>query len=185
MKKILPWLLGAVLAVAAGIVTISTPTDAVYRAPFPIRAENGEQATSRTLSATMLDASFADRVTVPESDWHADGNWLVITLSASAPHTEVDADIKLATLLIDGRVFQASERPRASLLGIPLHIGLETEGTLAFELPADLRTGNGELRLSTSYITPRLDDVVALPISLDTLPTARNIDLDASVLGES
>lgn len=182
MKKALPWLLGAALAIAAGLVSANTPSDDVYRAPFVVHGERDEPASARTLIATLNEASFADRVTVPEAVWQADGNWLVITVAASAPQSEVDAGIALATLLVDGRVFQASERPDTTLVGAPLRIGMDTAGMLVFELPPDLRSGQAELRLATSTATPRLDDVIAFPISLDALSTAHSMEIEAPSL---
>lgn len=184
MKRALPWLLGALLALAAVIVTISTPGDEVYRAPFLIQGPaEGDPVTSRTLTAAVLDASFADRVSTDDGDWHAEGNWLVLTIAASAPLTEVDAQIQLSTLVIGDRIFQASERPGNSITGADLRIATDTVGTLAFELPPDVTSGRGELRLTTSYSTPVLDDVVVLPVSLDELPEAQNIDLESPTIG--
>ncbi|MDQ0642756.1 hypothetical protein [Microbacterium murale] len=186
MKRALPWLIGAALALAAGVITVNTPGDEVYRAPFLIRsAGDGDPATSRTLIASVLDASFSERVTVADAEWHADGNWLVVTVAASAPRTEVDARIQLATLVIGDRVFQSSERPGNSMTEADLRVGIDTVGTLAFELPPDVRNGRAEVRLTTSYSTPVLDDVVVLPISLEDLPTANDVDLEAPTLGES
>lgn len=186
MKRALPWLVGAALALAAGVVSVNTPGDEVYRAPFLIRGADDERSvTSRTLIATMHDASFADRVTVTATDWSADANWLVVTVAASAPRTEVDSQIKLATLVIGDRVFRASERPGNSLADSGLRVGIDTVGMLAFELPPDLRTGQGEVHLTTSYYTPVLDDVVVLPVSLDDLPTVKNVDFEAPALGAS
>lgn len=186
MKRALPWLLGAALALAAGAVSVSTPGDEVYRAPFLIQGAGGQHpVTSRMLTATVLDASFADRVTVGDADWHADGNWLVVTISASAPRTEVDARIQLATLVIGDRVFRSSERPGDSITEADLRVGIDTVGVLAFELPPDVQAGSGELRLTTSFATPVLDDVVVLPISLDDLPRVQNVEFAAPALAVS
>lgn len=184
MKRALPWLLGAALATTAVVISAGTPGDEVYRAPFLVHGAGEEHpVASRTLTAASLEASFAEEVTV--ADWHADGNWLVVTVAASVPETEVDARIQLATLVIGDRVFQASERPGNSLTEADLRIGIDTVGMLAFELPPDIHAGQGEVRLTTSFSTPVLDDVVVLPISLDDLPTAQNIDLEAPELRTS
>lgn len=186
MKRMLPWLLGGALALTAGIITASTPGDEVYRAPFLIHSAGEEQpATSRTLTAAVLDASFTDRVTVDDAEWHADGNWLVVAIAASAPQTELDARIQLATLVIGDRVFQSSERPGNSITDADLRIGIDTVGMLAFELPPDVSRGRGELRLTTSYSTPVLGDVNVLPLSLDELPTVQHIELEDPTLGAS
>lgn len=184
MKRAVPWLLGAALALTAGVITVNTPGDEVYRAPFLVQGSSeAHPVTSRTLTATRLDASFTERVTVDDADWHADGNWLVVTIAASAPQTEVDARIQLATLVVGDRIFQASERPGDSITDADLRVGIDTVGMLAFELPPDVQTGHAELRLTTSYSTPVLDDVVALPISLDDLPRVQNVDFAAPTVG--
>jgi hypothetical protein len=186
MRRALPWLLGAALALTAGVITVSTPGDEVYRAPFLIHGSGGEHpVTSRTLTALTLDATFTDRVSVDDAQWHADGNWLVVTLAASAPQTELDARIRLATLVIGDRVFQSSERPGDSITDADLRVGIDTVGMLAFELPPDVQTGRGELRLTTSFATPVLDDVVVLPISLDDLPRVQNIEFAIPALAVS
>lgn len=183
MKRALPWLIGAALALTAGAVSVNTPGDEVYRAPFLIQGSGEEHpVTSRTLNAMTLEASFSDRVTVTDADWHADGNWLVVTIAASAPQTEIDARIRLATLVIGERVFQSSERPGNSITEADLRVGIDTEGMLAFELPPDVHTGDGEVRLTTSFATPVLDDVVVLPISLDDLPRVQNVDVTTPTL---
>ena len=186
MKRMLPWIVGGALALTAGIVTAITPGDEVYRAPFLVHGTGDDQtATSRTLIATVVEASFTERVTVDAADWRADGNWLVVTVSASAPQTEVDARIQLATLRIGDRVFQSSERPGNSITEADLRVGMDTVGMLAFELPTDVHSGTGELRLTTSYATPVLGDVNVLQVPLDDLPVAENIDLEDPALGAS
>lgn len=183
MRRALPWLSGAALVLVAGAVTVSSPTEHALLDPFLIRGGVSEPATSRTLVVQMRAASFADEVTVEESDWSAEGNWLVVTLAASAPRTEVDAAIILATLVVDGRTFQASERLETSLVDTDLHVGADTVGGLAFELPADLDAGAAELRLTPAYSTPELDDVIAIPLVLDEVPRAASIDVGPPMLG--
>ena len=181
MKKALPWIVGAALAAVAGAITVATPSPDTLRAPFAAHAafapdaEEQQSVTTRTLTAAVVDASFAERVEV--SDWRADGNWLVITVAASAPRSEVETGVELATLRVGDEVFQASERVRDTLFDAQLRIGINTVGMLAFELPADIRAGDAELRLSSSTFTPRLDDVVAVTIPLDRLPTASSIEI--------
>lgn len=175
------WVAGTVLVIAAGVVSVITTSVIDQRAPFIVTADAGEEVTSRSLTAVVHDASFTNRVTA--GDWHADGNWLVITLAASAPQTEERAVIELATLEVNGQVFQASERPGTSIVGTPLHVGTDTVGVLAFELPARVRSGDTVLRLSTKTTTPRLDDLVVLPLPLDGLPAEGNIDIVDPQLG--
>ncbi|MFB7250081.1 hypothetical protein [Microbacterium sp. NPDC056234] len=177
MRRALPWLLGTALVLGAGVAVAITPSNTATTQAFLVHGDADEAATGRTLTAQVRDASFAERITVDDGEWDASGNWLVVTVVASAPRTEVGASIHLATLVIGDRTFQASERPRTSLLGADLRVGTDTVGMLAFELPPDVDAGVGELRLVTGYTTPHLDDVVVLPVSLDDLPSAAEIDV--------
>ncbi|HWV48743.1 MAG TPA: hypothetical protein VN035_04745 [Microbacterium sp.] len=175
MKGAVPWVLGAALVVAAGAAVALTPPDVALSQAFSIRGGEGDLVTGRTLTAQVRDAAFTERVVA--GDWAAEGNWLVVTVAASAPQTEVDAAISLAKLEIGDRTFHASERVRDSLLGAALRVGTDTVGMLAFELPADVDAGDAELSLITSYSTPQLDDVVVLPVSLDDLPSEAEIEI--------
>ncbi len=182
-QRFMPLVACAGLILTAGIVTAVTPPATSLRDPFLIRGAPTEAVVARTLTATVQGASFADRVRVAESEWELEGNWLVVELAVAAITTEVDASIAVATLVVDGRVFQASERPPTVLVDTELRVGTDTVGALAFELPAGLRSGTGELRLSARFPTPELDDVIAVPLVLDELPTVRSIDLEEPRLG--
>jgi len=182
VRRALPWAIGGLLVIAAGAVTAVTPDDESLVGPIVQRGSFGDTVESRTLIATASEATFADEVAVPSSDWSAEGNWLVVTVVAAAPTTEVDAAIPLATLVVGDRVFQASERPSASLIATPLRVGIDTVGMLAFELPPDVDSGTAELRLTTSYFTTELDDLVAIPFSLDDLPRTPSAELIDSEL---
>jgi len=56
-------------------------------------------------------------------------------------------------------------------------VGTALVGSVAFELPADLRHGTAELRLSPTTPTPLLDDVIVISLPLDYLPTTTQLDL--------
>ncbi|KJQ56122.1 hypothetical protein [Microbacterium sp. SA39] len=178
-----PWAVGAGLVVIAALVTTATPPEAALLDPFEVRAREDGVATSRTLTAAVVDVTRTARLTMPGLEWEAEGNWLVVELSVAAPTTEVDAAIGVASLLIDGRLFQASERPPASLVDTDLRVGTDTIGMLAFELPEDLRAGVGELRLSGRYPTPELDDVLVFPIDLDQALTEPSVEIEEPRLG--
>jgi hypothetical protein len=182
VRRALPWLLGAVLVVVAGAIVTVTPSDDDVTAPFSVRGAPGDAVQSRTIVATVTDAAFADEIEDP-GGWSAEGNWLLVTVAASAHGTEVDATIQLATLAVDGRVFLASERPGASLRGTALRVGIDTVGVLAFELPPDVTTGTAELRLTTSYLTAELDDLVVVPLVLDGLDRTPHADIPRSEAG--
>ena len=178
MRRATPWLLGAALVVAASAVTALTPTDEDVIGPIEMNGSFGDPVESRTLIAAATDATFADEVAVTGADWSAEGNWLVVTVIASAAHTEVDAAINLATLAVGDRVFQASERPDASLTSTSLRLGIDTVGTLAFELPPDVTSGRAELRLTSSYFTAELDDLITIPLELADVPRTPSVELD-------
>ncbi|WP_341947639.1 hypothetical protein [Microbacterium sp. LWH11-1.2] len=182
--RALPWVIGAVLVLVAGVVTAATPPEQALLDPFVVRgAADGGPATARTLAVVVVDVTRTEHVTMTDEEWEAEGNWLVVELAVSAPTTEVDAAIGVASLLIDGRVFQASERPPATLVATDLRVGTDTVGMLAFELPDDLRSGVGELRLSGRYPTPELDDVIAFRVDLDRASTAPSVEIEAPRLG--
>lgn len=179
----LPWIIGIGLVLAAGVVTTVTPTEQALFDPFPVRGVDDETVTARTISAAMLGATRTERVIMSDEAWEAEGNWLVVELAVSAPTTEVDAAIGVASLMIDGRLFLASERVTATLVDTDLRVGTDTVGMLAFELPDDLRSGVGELRLSGRYPTPELDDVIAYTLDLEELPTEPTVEIERPHMG--
>lgn len=179
MRRALPWIVGGALVVGAGALTAATPSDDSLQGAFGIHGAVGTTVASRDLVVTVTGATFSDEVVGPDPEWSADGNWLIVTLVAAAPTTEVDAAINLPTLAVADRVFQASERPSDSLQGTPLRVGLDTVGTLAFELPDDLRAGAAELRLTPSFFTPELDDLVTVSLDLGELPRADSVELES------
>lgn len=177
------WLIGTGLVAIAALVSGITPPETSLYDPILVRGAAEDTVSSRTLIATVTGASFADEIVSPDGDWQAEGNWLVVEVVASAPTTEEDAEIPLATLRVDGLVFQASERPEDTLMDARLHVGTDTVGVIVFELPEGLRSGAGELRLSSRYSTPELDEVIALPLSLDEASAVATIELSEPTVG--
>lgn len=177
MRRGAAWAAGAVLVLGAGLLTAVTPSvDSLY-GPFLRHGGATDTVTSRTLTASVLAASFADEIVSADGEWSAAGNWLVVEVAASAPTTEEDAEIPFAALHVGGLVVHASERPEDSLLRTPLRVGTDTVGILAFELPEGARGGRAELRLTTEYLTPELDDVIALEIPLDAVGAVPRVEL--------
>lgn len=176
MRRALPWILGIALVIGAGALTVLSPDDDAVVAPIDRRGSAGDEVASRALVAVTGEATFATRIRTDDG-WEADGHWLVVAVTASAPRTEVDAAIRLATLAVDGRVFQSSERVSTSLVGAPLRVGIGTTGMLAFELPPDIDTGAAELRLNTSYFTAELDELVVIDLTLDGLPSTDAVEI--------
>lgn len=173
-----PWLLGTALVLAAGAVTALTPPEDALLDPFVVRAADDDTVKARTIAATVVDVIRAERVMMTDEEWEAEGNWVVVELAVSASTTEVGAAIGVASLVIDGQLFQASERPPAALVGADLRVGTDTVGMLAFELPDDARPGVGELRLSGRYPTPELDDVIAFTLDLGEATTATTVEIE-------
>lgn len=180
-NRALPWILGAALVVGGGALVALTPDDDALVAPIERRGANDETVSSRALIATAVDTRYAQTVETDDG-WSADGNWLVVSVRASAPDTEIDASIRLASLAVGDRVFQASERPFASLVGAPLRVGIDTVGMLAFELPADVDSGTAELRLTPDYYTAELDDLVVITLPLDGIAREDTVELTRSEL---
>lgn len=180
-SRALPWVLGAALVVGAGALVALTPDDDALVAPIERTGAIDETATSRALIATAVDTRFA-RTVETDDGWSADGHWLIVTVIASAPETEVDASIRLATLAVGDRVFQASERPSASLVGSPLRVGIDTVGMLAFELPPDVDSGTAELRLTPDFYTAELDDLVVITLPLDGIAREDAVEITRSGL---
>lgn len=177
MRRSLPWIVGGALVVLAGAVVAATPTEPQLRDEILVRGAVGDEVASRALIATLQDATFTEQVVVPDDEWSAAGNWLVVTVAASAPHTEVDAELGLATLVVGGEEFRASERIRDSITRADLRVGTDTIGQLSFELPEGLRSGAAELRLAPTISTPHLDDVLAIGLTLDALPSTQSVEL--------
>lgn len=184
MRASLVWVVGAALVVCAGVVTAVTPDADAQNDAFLVHGALGQPVHSRVLVARVDDASFADRVTTKDETWQAEGNWLVVELTVAARETEVDAAVRLVTLVVDGREFIASERPATSLVGADLRVGMGTSGMLAFEVPSGL-AGDAELRLSAPHSTPHLDDVIVVPLDLDAIPRQSTVDIVEPRIGDA
>lgn len=162
------WVSGAIgaalVAVAWGVAAI-TPTEDSAEDPFPVTVAVGERGEGRNIAVTVDDIRRAETVTAGE--WTADGNWVVVDLDAEAVVTESGTLLTLATLEIDGRTFSASERPE-SLRRASLAVGIPQSGSVAFELPADVRGGEGVLTFGLDT-DPRLDSLIVLDVDLDAI----------------
>lgn len=165
MKPWAAWALGAGMVAAAWGVALVTPGPAEIQAPFVISVDQGEAGVGRNIAITVESAHRSDRAT--DGAWSADGNWLVLDLSAAAVVSEQAALLNHVELEIDGRTFRASERPQ-SLLGTPLSVGVPRLGSVAFELPADLDHGAGIVRFALNPDT-RVDSVIEFPVEIGAL----------------
>ncbi|MGW8483053.1 hypothetical protein ACWGJP_07920 [Microbacterium sp. NPDC055903] len=175
MNKTMSWLLTAALLGGAWTVAALAPSDDASTEPFPIPATIGEPADGRTLLVTVHDVRAASKVTT-SNGWFAEGTWIVVDLDVEA--TLADAQLRLATLTIGEQSFRASERPN-SLLNQAVFTGVSRSGAIAFELPEGALDGTGILRLATWQDT-RSEAVIELPIALDELSVAEEIELPAT-----
>lgn len=174
-QTILPWAVGIALVAAACTVSALTPDEQSTVRAIVSHGEAGETVTARTVSAELQDAFFSDQLVVDERT--IAGNWLIVTAAASAPTTEVDASIGLASVTIDGRVYISSDQAEYTLLDADLRMGVRTIGMLAFELPADAGSGKAALRLMTQGWTPELDGLVEISFDLDDLPRESSFEI--------
>ncbi|MGW8483144.1 hypothetical protein ACWGJP_08380 [Microbacterium sp. NPDC055903] len=182
MRRAAPWLAGTALVLAAGVATALTPGPESLTGAFLVHGAAGEAVSSRTLTAQVHESLFADHITVEDDGWSADGNWLVLRLSVSAPHDEEDAQLRLAKLVIGDREYLASERAGTTLVNTDLRVGIDTTGMLVFELPPALETDSAELRLSLPYATPHLDDVVVIPLDLTDADRETSVEIAEPVV---
>lgn len=167
MKAWAAWAAGVALVAAAwGVAALTPPTDA-REAPFPVTAQVGHAAAGRNIAVTVTGVRRAETVTA--QGWRATGNWLIVDLDAAAVTTEKSAVLGRASYAQDGLTFSASERPPASLRGVPLLAGIPQSGSVAFELPANMRTGSGMLSFSLST-DDRLDSVIEVPVAFGDVP---------------
>ena len=160
------WTIGLGLVVAAWFVAFVTPDDGQAAAPFVIETTAGERAVGRNLDVTVVDVRRAD--TVSADGWSADGNWLVVDLEVASVVSETGALFSHAELAIDGARYRASDRPD-SLAGQPLSAGIPMAGSIAFELPEGLDSGDAVLELAIDGDT-RLDSMVVMPVDLAAVP---------------
>jgi hypothetical protein len=167
------WAIGLTCIVAAWFVALVTPGEQQTQAPFEVPATIGETAVGRNLVVTFTDLRRAPEVAA--KGWTAEGNWLVADLEAQSVLTEDTTRLFKVQLEIDGRRFSASERP-ASLKDQPLAVGIPREGSLAFELPDGLDTGNARIEIALNA-DPSLDSMVVLSFDLDEVPTVDRTEL--------
>lgn len=192
MRRVAPWLVALTMLVAAWFVAGATPDGEQRIAdPFPVTAQLGEPVDADNLAVTIHEVTLADRVST--GGWFAEGTWLVVSLDAALIHRE-PAALGIAYLTIGDRTFLASERvkaydPDASINGWALHVGTAKNGTLVFELPADIsaddHAADAVLQLSLGTPLPGLSPaqnqqgtaVVAVPLDLTSLEPVAEVEL--------
>lgn len=178
-KHVLVWLATAALLACAWVVTRITLPDDAPSAPFAVVAQVGEEAVTRNLVVTVTDVRLADRVT-DVTGWSAAGTWLVVDLEAATGVTQNLSTLSLAELTIDDRTFSATERG-TTFAEQRLVTAVPRAGSLAFELPDDVRADRATLRLGvpgSGVGQVQLDGVIDLPIELAALPVDAEVLLD-------
>lgn len=162
------WIAGAALVATAGLVVSVTPGLDQESPPFVVHAERGEPGVGRNIAVTVTGVRRVAELTSAESSWRADGNWLVVDLHAAAVLTQTGTRLGGALLLVDGTTYSATDRID-SMLDTLLVPGVPRAGSVAFELPARLRSGSATLAFSTNRDV-RADSQIRIPIDLDTVP---------------
>ena len=160
------WAIGAGLLVAAWFVALVTPGEDQTQSPFPITVAVGEEGVGRNIAATVTDIRRVGELTA--GDWSDEGNWLVVDLDVASVVSEFGVLLSFAEISVDGVRYGASERPD-SLRQEGLAAGIPRSGSLAFELPDDLETGEAVLQLAIDGDT-RLDSVIVVPFDLADVP---------------
>lgn len=167
-RRFLPWIIGLTLTVAACLIYAATPSDQSTIRAMVRSGQIGEPVSSRLLEATLVSGEFADAIVVDEEE--ISGNWLILTVSASAEGTEQYSGIGLASVTFNDTTFLSSDQVGEGLLEAELRIGVPTLGVIAFELPASAQPHEASLRLVMQGWTPELDDVTELRFDASTLP---------------
>jgi hypothetical protein len=173
MKPWLVWVIGIVLLAAAWGVQQITPDDDDAVVPFTVPAAVGEKAVGRTFEITVTDVRLGDRASAPR--WAADGTWLVVDVEAQARFEESGSILDQAFLQVDGVTYRASERP-TSIFREGLTTGIPRVGSLAFDLPDEVASRTGILRLGLGD-EPRLDSLMEVPIDLGALARQDEVEL--------
>ncbi|MET0297594.1 MAG: hypothetical protein ABW024_09345 [Microbacterium sp.] len=173
MKRWAQWTIGVGLVVAAWFVAAATPPEESREAPFVVAVGVGERGEGRNIAVLVEDVARA--ASVEADGWSAEGNWLVADLEVSSVEKEFGVLLSRATFEIDGITYGASERP-SSLLRTSLFAGVPQSGSLAFELPADLVSGDGVLRFGVDT-DERLDSVIEVAVDLDGIPVEDTAEL--------
>lgn len=167
------WSIGAGLVIAAWFVALATPGEEQIQAPMPVPVAVGEEGIGRNLAATVTDVRRTSELHA--GGWSAEGNWLVLDVDVAAVTSERLVRLRHAEIVVDGVRYGASERPD-SLADESLSAGIATRGGLAFELPADLDSGNATLELALSS-DRRLDSMIVVEFDLGAVPTAPRDEL--------
>lgn len=173
MKTVLTWLIAVVLLAGAWAVTLLAPSEDPGRDAFVTGVPIGERGVGRNIAATVTGVRAASTIS-SESGWRADGDWLIIEVTAEARADQSTGILGTAVLRIGDRTFTASERgpDEMSIYRTQLVPGVPQTGSLLFELPRDALHGIATLRLSTGYAEPWGDSVLEIPIDLDAVESA-------------
>ncbi|MDW4572082.1 hypothetical protein R8Z57_04740 [Microbacterium sp. M3] len=167
------WVLGGGLVVAAWFVALGTPDEETIQAPLAVTVPVGEEAEGRNLVITITDIRRAAELHA--GGWSAEGNWVVVDLEVAAVASEDAVRLRHAELIVDGVRYGASERPE-SLLDEQLTAGVPRAGGVAFELPAELDSGEATLELALKPDS-RLDSMIVVPFDFGSVPATQSDEL--------
>lgn len=181
MKPWVVWAVGVTLLVVAWGVTKVTPGAELTEASFVTPATIGERALGSELALTIDEVVIASTVSDARG-WTAEGQWLIVDLQMSAQTTEEVTSLSTAILTVDGKMYQASERPQSLFLE-SLGADIVTTGSVAFELPAGADSQAATLRFAPKAGDVRLDSVIELSFDLGDLSHERSRELRPTVGG--
>lgn len=164
-RTVLAWLSGAALVAVAGVVVAVTPSPDAEPDPFVTTIAMGERGVGRNIDVTVTRARIVHDLR--SGSWSGSGSWLLVDVRAATVTTSTDVVFGGAQFDLDGLSYTASTR-MSSLLNTRLVTGVPRSGGIAFELPAGLHHGTGELAFTLSLDT-RADSQIRVPIDLSTL----------------
>ena len=97
------------ILVLAGVVSHTTPTDAVWQGPIPVAGEIGEPVSGRNITATVTGVRAAHEVTAG-TGWTGEttGVWVVVDASVSSVVTDYGTLLGTARLAVGDTFASAS-----------------------------------------------------------------------------
>lgn len=173
MKRWLTWAIAIAMLVGAwGIALVMPSSDDAYAAQ-PVEATVGEEALGRNLRVEVTDLRRAPRIETTR--WFGENSdWLVVDMSISS---RVEQTILgNPQLILNDKIYSASERAVGSLLDVTLYADIPQSGSLAFELPPETTDETAQLRLSLNT-DDRADSVITMDIDLGAIDKEESVTL--------
>lgn len=158
------WTISALVLLGTWFIVSDTPTQAEKRASFDVTVDPPDWGAGRNIRARVVGATFAEEIRDDLAT--ARGNFFVVQIEASSV-TE-PAVLSVAELDVDGVIYTNTDRVLTTIDGASLLVGVPLTGVLAFELPADVRSGTADVRLGVST-DQRLDSLIVAPLELEEM----------------